>query len=139
MITYTTAGLWTSTLRLPGLTTHKPPYYKTLSHQPIKHNYNSFQKMVYNGAHPWGHYNPPPLIFSLSSVQLYTTSASFSKNFKKMRVLCPHNICMLPCHILRTVPSPLDLYKLYRSIRSCLLFLSNMRIRCTCRTPSGST
>jgi hypothetical protein len=122
VITYTTAGSWPSTLRLPGLTTHKPPAYKNLAHQPIKHNYNSFQNMVYNGARPWGHYNPPPLIFALSSVQLYTASASFSKFFKKMRVLCPHNICMLPCHVLRTVPGPLDPYKLHSSIPELFYF-----------------
>jgi hypothetical protein len=79
--------------------------------------------MVYNGARPWGHYNPPPLIFALSSVQLYTASASFSKIFKKMWVLCPHNICMLPCRILRTVLGPLDLYKLYSSIPELFSFL----------------
>jgi len=56
MITYTTAGTWPSILRLPGLTTHKPPAYENLVHQPIKHNYNSFPNMVYNGARPWGHY-----------------------------------------------------------------------------------
>jgi hypothetical protein len=56
MITYTTAGPWPSTLRLSGLTTHKSPAYKNLAHQPIKHNYNFFQNMVYNGARPWGHY-----------------------------------------------------------------------------------
>jgi hypothetical protein len=60
VITYTTAGSWPSTLRLPGLTTHKPPTYKNLAHQPIKHNYNSFQNMVYNGARPWGHYTYNP-------------------------------------------------------------------------------
>jgi hypothetical protein len=54
--TSTTVGSWPSTLRLPGLTTHKSPAYKNLAHQPIKHNYNSFQNMVYNGARPWGHY-----------------------------------------------------------------------------------
>jgi transposase InsO family protein len=27
-----------------------------LAHQPIKHTYNSFQNLVYNGAWPWGHY-----------------------------------------------------------------------------------
>jgi hypothetical protein len=52
----TTTGSWPSTLRLPGLTTHKPPAYKNSAHQPIKHNDNSFQNLVYNGARPWGHY-----------------------------------------------------------------------------------
>ena len=88
----------------------------------MKHNYNSFQNMVYNGAQPWGHYNPPPLIFALSSVQLYTTSARFSKIFKKMWVLYPHNLFMLPCHVLRTVPGPLDPYKLNSSILELFYF-----------------
>jgi hypothetical protein len=35
------------------------PIIQNLAHQPIKHNYNSFQNMVYNGARPWGHYNFP--------------------------------------------------------------------------------
>jgi hypothetical protein len=49
MITYTTAGSWPSILRLPGLTTHKPPAYENLAHQPIKHNYNSFQTWFTTG------------------------------------------------------------------------------------------
>ena len=39
-----------------------------------------------------------------------------------MRVLYPHNICMLPCRVLGTVPGPLDLYKLYGSISELLVF-----------------
>jgi hypothetical protein len=38
--------------------------------------------MVYNGARPWGHYNPPPLIFALSSVQL-TLSLQAFQNLQK--------------------------------------------------------
>jgi hypothetical protein len=38
--------------------------------------------MICNGAQPWGHYNPPPLIFSLSSMQL-TLSLQVFQNFQK--------------------------------------------------------
>jgi hypothetical protein len=38
--------------------------------------------MICNGARPWGHYNSPPLIFALSSVQL-TLSLQVFQNFQK--------------------------------------------------------
>jgi hypothetical protein len=38
--------------------------------------------MIFNGARPWEHYNPPPLIFALSSVQ-HTQSLQVFQNFQK--------------------------------------------------------
>ena len=59
---------------------------------------------------------PSPYFFTiLSTTYLHRINKIF-KIFKKMRVLSPHNICMLPCRVLRTVPGPLDLYKPYSSI-----------------------
>ena len=64
---------------------------------------------------------PLPLFLHCPQCNLHCLCVS-SKIFKKMRVLCPHNICMLPCRVLRTVPGPLDLYKLYGSIPELLVF-----------------
>ena len=54
----------------------------------------------------------PPLIFALSSVQLSHNINKISKIFKNMWVLRPYSVLVIPCHILRTVLGPLDLYKL---------------------------
>ena len=95
--------------------------------------------MFYNRARPWGHYNPPPLIFSLSSVQLYTASTSFSKFSKR----CGYSarITSSCSHV-----TSLGLYQVHWTFISFIarfwsyfIFLSNMCTGCTCRTPSGST
>jgi hypothetical protein len=73
----------------------------------------------------------PPLIYALSSVHHVPIYNKISKILKKMWVFCPHCILMLPSSILRTVPGPLDLYKPYGSIQSCLIFRSRMCTGCT--------
>jgi hypothetical protein len=56
---------------------------------------------------------PSPYFFTvLSETYLHKVNKIF-KIFKNMQVFFPHSILMFPCHVLRTVPGPLDLYKPY--------------------------
>jgi hypothetical protein len=68
------------------------------------------------------HSPPPYLCIVLSALYTHVQSKS-SKIFKKMWVLFPHGIFMLPGCIFRTVTGPLDLYQPYCSILSNLTFL----------------
>jgi hypothetical protein len=63
-----------------------------------------------------GYYNPLPLFMHYPQCIMYPYTTKFKKFFKKMRVLCPHFILMLPSSGFRSVPGPLDLYKPYGSI-----------------------
>jgi hypothetical protein len=69
-----------------------------------------------------GYYNPLPLFMHCPQCIIHPYTTEFSKIFKKMQVLCPHCILMLPSSILRTVPGPLDLYKPYGSVMELLDF-----------------
>ena len=125
----TKSGPWPTTLRLSLWPNNhiSPSAYTNLAHQPITHIYNSFHTSDLQRARPWGHYNSPPLIYALSSVQLSHNINKISKIFKNMWVLCLYSILMLPCHVLRNVLGPLDPYNLNSSIPELFYFLSNMR------------
>jgi hypothetical protein len=58
----------------------------------------------------------PPLYFG-TVFNAYTKHESkFQNLFKKLSVLCPHGIFMLPGSIFRTVAGPLNFYHLYNSV-----------------------
>jgi hypothetical protein len=70
-----------------------------------------------------GYYNPLPLFMHRPQCIMYPYTTKFLKFFKKMQVLCPHCILMLPSSVFRSIPGPLDLYKPYGSIPELFDFL----------------
>jgi hypothetical protein len=123
--TSTTTGSWTSTLSLPGLTTHKSPAYKNLAHQPIKHNHNSFQNLVYSGLALGTLQFPSPYFCTVLSA-IYIVSASLSKFSKRcgysarITSSCSHVVSSRPYQVHWTFTSSIARFQ------GCLLFLSNM-------------
>jgi hypothetical protein len=56
---------------------------------------------------------PSPLFIHYPQCIIYICTYKISKIFKNMWILYVHSILALPSCILRTVPSPLDLYQLH--------------------------
>jgi hypothetical protein len=119
----TSAGSWPSTLRLPGLTNHiRLQLIQNLAHQPIEHIYNSLHiTCSVTGLGLGDTTIPSPYFCTVLSAALHNICTPF-KIFKKMWVLYPHNLFMLPCRVLKTVPGPLDLYKLHSLISELFSF-----------------
>jgi hypothetical protein len=60
-------------------------------------------------------YIPSPLFWHCPRC-IYKTKTNFQNLFKKLWVLCPDGIFMLPSSILKTVAGQLEFYQLYNSI-----------------------
>ena len=91
---------------------HTSPLNNCLGTQTSQHYNNTLFKM---GVHNLGCYIPSPLFWHCPQC-IYKMEIKFSNLFKKLRVLCPHGIFMLPSSIFRTVAGPLNFYHLYNSI-----------------------
>jgi hypothetical protein len=88
------------------------PIYNRLGTLASQHCNNTLFKM---GVHNLGCYIPSPLFWHYPRC-IYKIEIKISNLFKKLRVLCPQGIFMLPGIILRTVVGPLNFYQLYNSI-----------------------